>query len=89
MSVEIEHDKDAVSLAREKGTMVLRVERHAVTTIDPTRSHARLTFDAAPAEALSGSEGHESVRHLLAPLDAAVRKGHEEARGLVDLQTMR
>lgn len=45
----------------------------------------------------------KSVRHLLAqgadlnwvghnqqtPLDAAVRKGHEEARGLVDLQTMR
>ena len=41
------------------------VERHAVTTIDPTRSHAHLTFDAAPAMALPGSEGRESVRQLL------------------------
>jgi acyl-CoA dehydrogenase len=41
------------------------VERHAVKTIDPTRSHARLTFDAAPASALPGSEGRESVRQLL------------------------
>jgi alkylation response protein AidB-like acyl-CoA dehydrogenase len=41
------------------------VERHPLTTIDPTRSHARLAFDAAPANALPGSEGPESVRHLL------------------------
>jgi alkylation response protein AidB-like acyl-CoA dehydrogenase len=41
------------------------VERHPVTTIDPTRSHARLTFDAAPADVLPGSEGPESVRNLL------------------------
>jgi alkylation response protein AidB-like acyl-CoA dehydrogenase len=41
------------------------VSREAVTTIDPTRSHARIVFDGAPAEALPGSEGADSVRHLL------------------------
>ena len=41
------------------------VSRETVTTIDPTRSHARIVFDGAPAEALPGSEGAESVRHLL------------------------
>jgi acyl-CoA dehydrogenase len=41
------------------------VSREAVTTIDPTRSHARIVFDGAPAEALPGSDGADSVRHLL------------------------
>jgi acyl-CoA dehydrogenase len=41
------------------------VVREAVTTIDPTRSHARLVFDNAPAEPLPGSDGARSVRRLL------------------------
>jgi acyl-CoA dehydrogenase len=41
------------------------VSRETVTTIDPTRSHARIVFDGTPAEALPGSEGVASVRHLL------------------------
>jgi acyl-CoA dehydrogenase len=41
------------------------VGKEVVTTIDPTRSHARLTFTAAPAEALSAASGPESVRRLL------------------------
>ena len=41
------------------------VSRETITTIDPTRSHARIVFDGAPAEALPGSEGADSVRHLL------------------------
>jgi acyl-CoA dehydrogenase len=41
------------------------VSRETVTTIDPTRSHARITFDATPAEALPGSAGPEAIRHLL------------------------
>jgi alkylation response protein AidB-like acyl-CoA dehydrogenase len=41
------------------------VVRETVATIDPTRSHARIVFDGAPAEALPGSEGADSVRHLL------------------------
>ena len=41
------------------------VTRETVTTIDPTRSHARIVFDNAPADALPGSEGADAVRHLL------------------------
>ena len=41
------------------------VAREAVTTIDPTRSHARIVFDGAPADPLPGSEGADAVRHLL------------------------
>jgi acyl-CoA dehydrogenase len=41
------------------------VTRATVTTIDPTRSHARIVFDGAAAEPLPGSEGAESVRRLL------------------------
>jgi alkylation response protein AidB-like acyl-CoA dehydrogenase len=41
------------------------VSRRTITTIDPTRSHARIVFDGAPAEALPDSEGADSVRHLL------------------------
>jgi acyl-CoA dehydrogenase len=41
------------------------VTRATVTTIDPTRSHARIVFDGAAAEPLPDSEGAESVRRLL------------------------
>jgi acyl-CoA dehydrogenase len=41
------------------------VMREAVTTIDPTRSHARIVFDGAAAEPLPGSKGADSVRRLL------------------------
>ena len=41
------------------------VTRATVTTIDPTRSHARIVFDGAAAEPLPCSEGAESVRRLL------------------------
>ncbi len=41
------------------------VARETVTTIDPTRSHARIVFDGAPADPLPGSEGVDAVRHLL------------------------
>ena len=41
------------------------VTREPVSTIDPTRSHARLAFDSAPAEPLPGSQGPETVRRLL------------------------
>ncbi|HEX4710479.1 acyl-CoA dehydrogenase family protein, partial [Phenylobacterium sp.] len=34
-------------------------------TIDPTRSHARIVFDNAPAVPLPGSEGDDAARHLL------------------------
>ena len=41
------------------------VTRETVTTIDPTRSHARIVFAGAPADPLAGSEGGAAVRHLL------------------------
>ncbi len=41
------------------------VAREAVKTIDPTRSHARIVFEGAAAEPLSGSDGADSVRRLL------------------------
>jgi acyl-CoA dehydrogenase len=41
------------------------IGRETVTTIDPTRSHARLAFAGAPAEALAGATEAESVRKLL------------------------
>jgi acyl-CoA dehydrogenase len=41
------------------------VTREAITTIDPTRSHARIEFDNAAADPLPGSEGADAVRHLL------------------------
>ncbi len=41
------------------------VTRETVTTIDPTRSHARLTFDNAAADPLPGSSGADAVSHLL------------------------
>lgn len=41
------------------------VTAEPVTTIDPTRSHARVTFSAAAADALPDSQGPEAVRTLL------------------------
>ena len=41
------------------------VTREVVTTIDPTRSHARIVFENAIADPLPGSDSAESVRHLL------------------------
>jgi acyl-CoA dehydrogenase len=41
------------------------VTRETVATIDPTRSHARLTFDAALAEPLPGADGADAIRHIL------------------------
>ncbi|MFO1025961.1 MAG: acyl-CoA dehydrogenase family protein [Acetobacteraceae bacterium] len=41
------------------------VTRETVTTIDPTRSHAKLTFSGAAAEPLPGSTGAATVRTLL------------------------
>jgi acyl-CoA dehydrogenase len=41
------------------------VTRETVTTIDPTRSHARIQFDRARADPLPGSEGADAVYHLL------------------------
>jgi alkylation response protein AidB-like acyl-CoA dehydrogenase len=41
------------------------VAKEVVTTIDPTRSHAKLSLTAAAAEPLAGATGPESVRRLL------------------------
>jgi acyl-CoA dehydrogenase len=41
------------------------IGKEVVTTIDPTRSHAKLSFTAAPVEPLAGAIGPESVRRLL------------------------
>ena len=41
------------------------VARETVTTIDPTRSHARIVFSGAACEALPGAERPDSVRTLL------------------------
>jgi alkylation response protein AidB-like acyl-CoA dehydrogenase len=41
------------------------VGRDTVATFDPTRSHARIAFTAAQAEALPGSTGAATVRTLL------------------------
>jgi acyl-CoA dehydrogenase len=41
------------------------VAREVVTTIDPTRSHARLTFTAAAVEPLTDATGPDSIRRLL------------------------
>jgi acyl-CoA dehydrogenase len=36
-----------------------------IATIDPTRSHARLTFDAVPAQPLPGADSPDAIRHIL------------------------
>ena len=41
------------------------VSRETVTTIDPTRSHARISFTSAPVDPLPGATEPESVRTLL------------------------
>lgn len=41
------------------------VVRETVTTIDPTRSHAKITFAGAAADPLPGSTGPETVRTLM------------------------
>ena len=41
------------------------VTREAVTTFDPTRSHARIRFDNAAAEALPGAVGPSAISRLL------------------------
>ncbi|HXT82681.1 MAG TPA: acyl-CoA dehydrogenase family protein [Acetobacteraceae bacterium] len=41
------------------------VTRETVTTIDPTRSHACISFASAKADPLPGSTGSETVRRLL------------------------
>jgi acyl-CoA dehydrogenase len=41
------------------------VSRETVTTFDPTRSHARITFTGVESEPLPGSTGPETIRTLL------------------------
>ena len=41
------------------------VKREPVATVDPTRSHARITFDAAAAEVLEGADGASDIRRLI------------------------
>ena len=41
------------------------VEREAITTFDPTRGHARLTFDGASCEILESAQGAPAIRHLI------------------------
>ena len=41
------------------------VTREIITTIDPTRSHARIVFSGAAADPLPGSTGPDSIRTLL------------------------
>ena len=55
------------------------VARETVSTIDPSRSHARLTFTAAPAEKLSGGDGEDAVRTLLDR--AAIMMAFEQVGG--------
>ena len=55
------------------------VTRQTVATFDPTRSHARLEFSAAPAEPLPGSIGAGTVHTLLD--HAAVPMAFEQVGG--------
>jgi alkylation response protein AidB-like acyl-CoA dehydrogenase len=60
----------AVGADRSPGLVIVDlagpgVTREAVTTIDPTRSHARIVFEGAPADPLRDSTGADAVRHLL------------------------
>lgn len=41
------------------------VTRETIATIDPTRSYARLTFDAAPADALPVADTSDAIRHII------------------------
>jgi len=55
------------------------VTRTRVDSIDPTRSHAILTFDDAPAERLAGGVGAQALESLLAR--AAVLTAFEQVAG--------
>jgi acyl-CoA dehydrogenase len=55
------------------------VTRETVATFDPTRSHARLTFDGAKAEVLESAKGAAGVRHLMDR--AAVMMAFEQVGG--------
>jgi alkylation response protein AidB-like acyl-CoA dehydrogenase len=41
------------------------VTRETIATIDPTRSHARLTFDDASAQPLPGADSPDAIHHIL------------------------
>jgi alkylation response protein AidB-like acyl-CoA dehydrogenase len=65
-------DFAVVAVSAERGPGLAMVDlagagvmRETVITIDPTRSHARIVFDNAPAVPLPGSEGDDAARHLL------------------------
>jgi len=64
------------------------VTREPVTTIDPTRSHARIAFIQAPAEPLPGATSADAVRRLLD--HAAVPMAFEQvgnAQAALDMAT--
>ena len=64
------------------------VTREPVTTIDPTRSHARIDFAQTPAEALPGADSADAVRRLLD--HAAVPMAFEQvgnAQAALDMAT--
>jgi acyl-CoA dehydrogenase len=74
----------AVVVARGGGLHVVDlagpcVTRETVATIDPSRTHARLTFTAAPAEKLSGGDGGDEIRTLLDR--AAIMMAFEQVGG--------
>jgi len=53
--------------------------RETVATIDPSRSHAKLVFDQAPAEPLPGADSADEVRRLLDR--AAIMMAFEQVGG--------
>jgi alkylation response protein AidB-like acyl-CoA dehydrogenase len=64
------------------------VTRVPVTTIDPTRSHARIAFAQAPAEPLPGADSADAARRLLD--HAAVPMAFEQvgiAQAALDMAT--
>ncbi len=67
---------------------VAGVTREPVATIDPTRSHARIAFAEAPAEALPGADSADAVRRLFD--HAAVPMAFEQvgnAQAALDMAT--
>ncbi len=55
------------------------IARESVSTFDPSRSHARITFAAAEAEPLTGADSAEQVRRLMDR--AAVMMAFEQLGG--------
>ena len=55
------------------------IKREAVPTVDPTRSHATISFDGAKAELLDGCKGAADVRRLIDR--AAVMMAFEQVGG--------